>query len=313
MADDFNLLDIGFSFTDPALEASADAIEASTASIDATLDVNLSTRASEATLLLLAADIASIETQTAGLATEVTLAAASASLTSIDGSIDVNLSTRATEATLATRASEATLATRASETTVASIDATLDVALSTRASEATASTIATNTGNTTTQVTTLNTNFGAQADAAASSDTGTFSFMAFVKRLLGHLTDIKANERNSAATTLASLSRTATTTSADQTNLSAQGAHIIWDVTVIGATSLTPRVQGFDATSSKWYDLLVGTAQSSVGTYVLKLHPGLPGVNNKTAADGLPVTWRFSVTHSNATATTYSVGVNYLE
>jgi len=259
MADDFNLLDTGLTVTAPALEASADAIEASTASIDSKLDVNLSTRASEATL-----------------------------------------------------------ATRASEATVVSIDTTLstqlDVFLSTRASEATLGTVATNTGNTTTQVTTLNTNFGAQADSAASTDTGTFSLMALVKRLLAHLSDIKANERNSADTVMASAAHTTTNNSGSQTNLSAQGAHIIWDISATGgAVLLTPSVQALDVASGKWYDVLVGSLQVTTGTIVLKIHPGLPGVANKTAADGLPVTWRFVVTHGNATSATYSVGVNYLE
>lgn len=44
-----------------------------------------------------------------------------------------------------------------------------------------------------TRIGTLNTNFGAQADSSASSDTGTFSFMAFVKRITGKLTDVNTN------------------------------------------------------------------------------------------------------------------------
>jgi hypothetical protein len=49
MADEFNILDQGPAFSDPALEASA-------ASIDTSIDVNLSTRASEVTLADIKAD-----------------------------------------------------------------------------------------------------------------------------------------------------------------------------------------------------------------------------------------------------------------
>lgn len=167
---------------------------------------------------------------------------------------------------------------------------------------------------TNTPITNVDTNLGAKADASATTDTGTFSLIALVKRLLESLTLIVANERNSAATVLTSSARTITTTSADQTNLSAQGAHIIIDVTATaGTVALTPSIQGKDELSGKWYDLLVGKAIIAVGTSVIKIHPGLPGTKNISADDGLPLTWRCVVTVGNADSTTYSVGVNYLE
>jgi len=79
-------------------------------SILAQLDVALSTRASEATLLAIATDLALVK----------------ADIASIDASIDVNLSTRASEATLL-----------AIQTLINSINTKLDVNLSTRASEST--------------------------------------------------------------------------------------------------------------------------------------------------------------------------------
>lgn len=260
MANEYNILDQGVTFSSPILEASSAAIEASVASIDTDFDVTLSTRASE-----------------------VTLASVDSTLTS---QLDVLLSTRASEVTLA------------------SVDSTLtsqlDVALSTVATEVTLNNI--------------DTNFGAQADTSATTDTGTFSFMAFVKRMLTHLTDIKGNERNSAATVLTSAARTATTSSADQTNLSAQGGHVIINFTAnAGAISVTPAIEAQDPASLTWYPILNGALVNSLGTVVLKVHPGLPGVNNKTADDGLPLVWRVTLTHGNANSVTYSVGMNYLE
>jgi hypothetical protein len=52
---------------------------------------------------------------------------------------------------------------------------------------------------TATDIDTLEANFGGAADAAASSDTGTFSFMAFVKRMLQKLTLINTDTTASAA------------------------------------------------------------------------------------------------------------------
>jgi hypothetical protein len=86
--------------------------------LEAAIDVNLSTRASEATLLALAAMLgARLDVNLSTRASEATLLAVAASASSIDGKFDVNLSTRASEATLATRASEATLATRLADAT----------------------------------------------------------------------------------------------------------------------------------------------------------------------------------------------------
>lgn len=52
-------------------------------------------------------------------------------------------------------------------------------------SNASLTTIATNTGNDATSNSNLDTNLGAKADASATTDTGTFSLIALIKRLLG--------------------------------------------------------------------------------------------------------------------------------
>lgn len=163
-------------------------------------------------------------------------------------------------------------------------------------------------------LTAIDTNLGAQGDSAASSDIGTFSLIALIKRALTHLTLIVANSRNGIASALTVVAQTATQTGGAMTNLSAQGAHFIIDVTAnSGAISITPKIQAQDVASTKWYDLLVGKAITTLGTSVIKVHPGLPGTANISADDGLPITWRAVVTHNNGNSVTYTVGANYLE
>ena len=87
---------------DFATETTLAAVLADTASLVSKFDVNLSTRATEATL-------AALETKAA---TEATLASILADTASLDSKVDVNLSTRATEATVSTLLTEAEFTTR---------------------------------------------------------------------------------------------------------------------------------------------------------------------------------------------------------
>lgn len=100
--------------TQAAVRAAVEAVQASVASLDASVDVALSTRASETTALAVQA------------ATEATQAATE----SIDADVDVALSTRASESTLTNV-----------QTALDQINAEVDVNLSTRASEATLDTV----------------------------------------------------------------------------------------------------------------------------------------------------------------------------
>lgn len=109
---------------------------------------------------------------------------------------------------------------------------------------------------------------------------------------------------------LASTSRIATTNSNDLKNSGHKGCHIVIDVTVDGGGGLTPKIQGKDAVSGKYYDILVGSAISAVGTTVLKVYPALTASANLIANDIVPPDFRIVVTHSDANAMTYSVGVS---
>lgn len=112
---------------------------------------------------------------------------------------------------------------------------------------------------------------------------------------------------------LASAARTATTNSPDQVDPTAEGVHVIINVTALAATpAVTPKIQGKGPLGT-YYDILVGTAITdvTVGTppavVVLKVGPGITATANVSAADFLPDTWRVVMTHGDTDSITYSV------
>lgn len=110
---------------------------------------------------------------------------------------------------------------------------------------------------------------------------------------------------------LPSLARTASVNSADQTNTRGRGLHVVIDVTVDpAAASITPKIQGKDLTSGKYYDILTGVAITATGTTVLKVHPGITALANVAANDLLPVNWRVRMEHADTDSITYSVGAS---
>lgn len=116
---------------------------------------------------------------------------------------------------------------------------------------------------------------------------------------------------NVGLTALSSAARTASTNSADLTNYNGLGGHFIIDVTSITDTPIiTPTIQGKCPVSGEYYDILVGSPISTVGTNVLKVHPGITGLANAAANDILPRTFRLSVAHTDADSITYSIGIN---
>lgn len=110
---------------------------------------------------------------------------------------------------------------------------------------------------------------------------------------------------------LASAARTATVNSDTQTNDKFRGGHVIIDVTAATDTpSVTPKIQGLDPLSGKWYDLLEGAAITGTGTTVLKVYPGITAAANVAVSDLLPAKWRVTMTHGDADSITYSVAFN---
>lgn len=118
---------------------------------------------------------------------------------------------------------------------------------------------------------------------------------------------------NSRVTVLTSAIRAATTNSSTFGNPGAKGIHLSVDVTVVpGVDTVTPKIQGYDETSGKYYDILVGSAIVATGTTVLKVYPGITVAANVSASDVLPTSWRVTMTHSAATNFTYSIGASLI-
>lgn len=114
---------------------------------------------------------------------------------------------------------------------------------------------------------------------------------------------------NKDKTLFASAARTASVNSADVLNVAGRGAHVVIDVTAIGAApSVTFTVKGKDLASNKYYTILASAAITAVGTTVLRIDPSLTAAANTIAADILPRTFRVEAVHANADSITYSVG-----
>ncbi len=138
-----------------------------------------------------------------------------------------------------------------------------------------------------------------------------------------------ANRGNEPATLLASAARTATTSSADQTNYNGKGVLLVVNVTAeAGTTTLTLTVQGKDSISGNYYDLITGivvynaATDTPTVTRAIAIYPGVLTADAIGAGNAnlisqksvvLPRTWRVTVTPSDASSQTYSVsGVTLL-
>jgi hypothetical protein len=119
-------------------------------------------------------------------------------------------------------------------------------------------------------------------------------------------------ERNDTITMSTATSRTTTFTSADVHNEHQEACHLNVNITTPGTFSITPKLQGKDPVSGKYYDLIVGTAMTSTGMQTIKIGPGIAPAANAAAQDYLPPLWRAVVTANNANPAVYSVGANIM-
>lgn len=118
---------------------------------------------------------------------------------------------------------------------------------------------------------------------------------------------------NSYDVLLVSGARTATTSSAAQTNRDHRGVKVTIHRTASAATpSVVPTIEGYDETSGQWVTLLTGAAITGTGTTTLTLYPGVTASANVAVSDVLPRTWRVTMTAADADSLTYSVGANLI-
>lgn len=117
------------------------------------------------------------------------------------------------------------------------------------------------------------------------------------------------NKKNK--TILASAARTATVAVSGINTGDAPAAYFVLDVTVDGAASagITWKVDYLDETSGKYVNLLTGASVADVGTTVYKISPALTAAANSIAQEHVPQTLKVTVTHADANAMTYSVGL----
>lgn len=116
---------------------------------------------------------------------------------------------------------------------------------------------------------------------------------------------------NDTGTIAISAARAATTIFGNFLNTNWRGLHIIINVTVIGADTLTVSIEGFDAVTGLFYPLLTSLAISTTGTTVLKIGQGFTPIANATANDLIPYITQVNAVHSGPDPITYSIAANW--
>lgn len=115
---------------------------------------------------------------------------------------------------------------------------------------------------------------------------------------------------NVEATAFASAARTTSQNGADITTYNARGLIVVVNTSLVpgSAPSNVVTIQGKDALSGVYYDLLASAAITGVGTVVLQVSPELTDSPNLVKKQLLPRVIRVVITAGNANSATYSVG-----
>jgi hypothetical protein len=121
---------------------------------------------------------------------------------------------------------------------------------------------------------------------------------------------------NQDLTLLASAARTATTNTADQTNVNGRGLAIYLAITAASGTGgLTPVIQGKDPVSGNYFTLAtMGSAVTTTGNKSYMFYPGAASAGSlqNGVQQVLPRTWRVQVTAGDGTSYTYSLGCSVI-
>lgn len=132
--------------------------------------------------------------------------------------------------------------------------------------------------------------------------------------LTGHNgTDSELLQTNKEVTLLASSARTASTSTANQTNRNHRGIVLFHRVSAAADTSqnLTLSLDYTDPTSGVVENMFVAATVSTTGLYVYSLYPGLDAATsgvNQRANRILPRTFKVTIAPSGTTSFTYSLG-----
>lgn len=118
---------------------------------------------------------------------------------------------------------------------------------------------------------------------------------------------------NVEGTVIASAARTATNSSADQTNHNHRGVRVFINTSAIGvAPSTVFSIEVKDPISGVYTSILASVAIAATGHVILTVGPGLTAAANTVANMVLGRTWRVTATHGNGNSHTYSVGYQLL-
>jgi hypothetical protein len=127
---------------------------------------------------------------------------------------------------------------------------------------------------------------------------------------------------NTEGTLLASAARTATTSSANQTNYNARGVIVTLRISAASGTGgLSWKLYGVDPVSGATYQITPNIAApiTAAGTYAFEVYPGStttgstnPSWMYQRTSAALPRTWQLQVVHADGSSYTYSVGYQYV-
>lgn len=125
-----------------------------------------------------------------------------------------------------------------------------------------------------------------------------------------------ARSQNIDTTTLVVLAAAAagTVNSPDLANIQGRGVQVVVDLTTMTTATVTVHVQGKDAASGKYYDILVSAGLTMVATTNLTVYPGAATTANASSPQPLPRVWRVSVVVTGGSAAaTGTVGASVIQ
>jgi hypothetical protein len=94
----------------------------------------------------------------------------------------------------------------------------------------------------------------------------------------------------------------ATLVSPDQPNATFRGAIVGVSLTAMTSATVVIHIQGRDAVSGLYFDLLVSPALTTTGFTPLTIFPGAAATANSSAPSPLPTTWRIEAVITGASA-----------
>lgn len=121
--------------------------------------------------------------------------------------------------------------------------------------------------------------------------------------------------RNSSVTLLASAARTATVSSAAQTNTIWRGVRVHIDQTAgTSGQSVVPTIEVYDPIAASWTAILTGAAMTQATTEHVEMvvYPGCVAVSNLVLNQPLSFKWRVTMTHADTKSVTYRISADML-